>query len=78
MFRVCGIIQPSQEGAGEQLGGLEIRLPDLNNEDKPMSEEQAKKLLAMLSKEERKLLNDLLTSLERMRQPSVTLHELNS
>ena len=29
MLCVCGIIQPSQEGAGEQLGGLEIRLPDL-------------------------------------------------
>ena len=45
-------------------------------EDKPMSEEQAKKLLAMLSKEEKKLLNDLLISLEQMRQPSVTLHDL--
>ena len=45
-------------------------------EDKPMSEEQAKKILAMLSKEERKLLNDLLTSLERMRQPSAVLQEI--
>ena len=48
-----------------------------NNEDEPMSEEQAKKLLAMLSKEEKKLLNDLLISLEQMRQPSVVLHELS-
>ena len=43
-----------------------------------MSEEQAKRLLAMLTREEKKLLNDLLISLEQMRQPSEVHRELRS